>query len=187
MIFSRNMSSRKSLNCDRHLASKIEAQISIFHMVFKKLIISEQIIGLFCELSRQFIHSPIIIATTEPPSRIARRVFPVLSCSTYCGRTAPSIVQRRHRTNRPDPRAPRSGFNAPRWMTARKKWRQWQPPIPRSPSGQHQMERHDPRRLRARRSDGDFCPSPRDDGNRALNEDLAVMKCRMSKENSVAM
>jgi hypothetical protein len=61
-------------------------------MVFKKLMISEQIIGLFRELLKQFIHSPIIIATTEPPSGITRRIFPVLSCSTYCRTIAPSIV-----------------------------------------------------------------------------------------------
>jgi hypothetical protein len=99
-------------------------------MVFKKLIISEQIIGLFYELSKQFIHSPIIIATTEPPSRITRRVFPVLSCSTYCGTIASSIVQRRHPANRRDHRASRSGFGAPRWTMTRRKWRQWQRPIP---------------------------------------------------------
>jgi hypothetical protein len=115
MVLTRGMSSRKSLNCDRHLASKIETQISTFHMVFRKLIISEQFIGIFYELSRQFIHSPIMIATTEPPSRITRRVFPVLSCSTYCGTIASSIVQRRHLTNQRDPRAPRSGFDGSRW------------------------------------------------------------------------
>jgi hypothetical protein len=141
MILTRDMSSGKSLNCDRHPASKIEAQISTFHMVFKKLIISEQIICLFCELSKQFIHSPIIIVTTEPPSRINPRVFPALSCSTYCRTIAPSIVQRRHPTNRRDPRAPRGGFDAPRWMTAHKKWWQWQRPIPGSSSGQRHTER----------------------------------------------
>jgi hypothetical protein len=35
--------------------------------------------------------------------------------------------------------------------------------------------------------DGDFCPSHRDDGNRTLNEELAMMRCRMSKEKSVVM
>jgi hypothetical protein len=110
-------------------------------MVFKKLIVSEQIIGLFCELSRQFIHSPIIITITEPPSRITGMVFPVLSCSTYCRTIAPSIVQRRHPTNRRDPCAPRSGFDAPRWTTAGGKWRQWQRPIPQSSSGKHYTER----------------------------------------------
>jgi hypothetical protein len=133
MILTRNMSSRKSLNPDRHPASKIEAQISTFHMVFKKSIISEQIIGRFSKLSRQFIHSPIIIALTEPPSRITRRIFPVLSCSTYCGTIAPSIVQRRHPTNRRDPRGPR-------WTTARRKGWQWQRPIPRSSSGKYHTE-----------------------------------------------
>jgi hypothetical protein len=123
MILTRDMSSGESLNYDRHSASKIEAQISTFHMVFKRSIISEQIIGLFYELSKQFIHSPIIIATTEPPSRITRKVFPVLSCSTDCGTIAPAIVQRRHPTNRRDSRAPRSGFDAPRWTTACRKWR----------------------------------------------------------------
>jgi hypothetical protein len=141
MILTRAMSSRKSLNCDRHPASKIEAQISTFHMIFNKLIISEQIIGLFNELSKQFIHSPIIIATTDPPSRITRRVFPVLSCSRYYRTIAPSIVHCRHPTNRRDPRALRGGFEARTWTTARGKWRQWQRPIPRSSSGQHHTER----------------------------------------------
>jgi hypothetical protein len=135
MILTPDMSSRKSLNCDRHPASKVEAQISTSHMIFKMSIISEQIIGLFHELSKQFIHSPIIIATTEPPSRITRRVFPVLSCSTHCRMIARLIVQRRHPTKRRDP-------CAPRWTTARGKWRQWQwqRPIPRSSSGQHHTE-----------------------------------------------
>jgi hypothetical protein len=64
----------------------------------------------------------------------------VLSCSTYCRTIAPSIVKRRHPTNRRDPRAPRSGFNAPRWSMARGKSWLWQPPIPRSSSGKHHTE-----------------------------------------------
>jgi hypothetical protein len=102
---------------------------------------SEQVIGLFYDLSRQFIHSPIIIATTEWPRRITRSAFPVLSCSIYSGTIARSIVQRGHPTNRRDPRAPRSSFNAPRWTKSRGKWRQWQRPIPRSSSGKHYTER----------------------------------------------
>jgi hypothetical protein len=46
---------------------------------------------------------------------------------------------------------------------------------------------NEPHRSRGRRSDGDFCPSHRDDGNRTLNEELAVMICLISKEKSVAM
>jgi hypothetical protein len=42
-------------------------------------------------------------------------------------------------------------------------------------------------RSRGRGSDGDFCPSHRDDGNRTLNEELAVTRCLMSKEKSVVM
>jgi hypothetical protein len=45
-------------------------------------------------------------------------------------------------------------------------------------------ERH---RSRGRRSEGDFGPSHRDDGNRTLKEELAVTICLMSKEQSVAM
>jgi hypothetical protein len=45
----------------------------------------------------------------------------------------------------------------------------------------------EPHRSRGRRSDGDFCPLHRDDGNRTLNEELAVMRCLMSKEKSVVM
>jgi hypothetical protein len=45
----------------------------------------------------------------------------------------------------------------------------------------------EPHRSRGRRSDSDFCPSHRDDGNRTLNEELAVTRCLMSKEKSVVM
>jgi hypothetical protein len=139
-------------------------------MVFKQLIISEQIIGLFCKLSRQFIHSAIVIETAEPPSRITRRVFPVLSCSTYCGTIAPSIVQPPDPTNRRD-------LGAPRCRTARGKWRQWQRPIPEARPGSTTRRGNAPHRSRARRSDGDFCPSRRGDSNWTLNEELAVTRC----------
>jgi hypothetical protein len=46
---------------------------------------------------------------------------------------------------------------------------------------------NEPHRSRSRRSDGGFCPSHRDDGNRTLNEELAVTRCLMSKEKSVVM
>jgi hypothetical protein len=36
---------------------------------------------------------------------------------------------------------------------------------------------NEPHRSRGRRSDGDFCPSHRGDGNRTLNEELAVTRC----------
>jgi hypothetical protein len=123
-------------------------------MVFKKLIISEQIIGLFCELSRRFIHSPITIATTEPPSRITRSVFLVLSCSTYCGTIAPSIVQRRHPISRRDPRAPGGRRTAGSGGSG----------SGRSPEARPESttRRGDDRhRSRSRRSDSDFCPSRR--------------------------
>jgi hypothetical protein len=42
-------------------------------------------------------------------------------------------------------------------------------------------------RSRGRRSDGDFCPSHRDDGNWTLNEELSVTRCLMPKEKSVVM
>jgi hypothetical protein len=45
----------------------------------------------------------------------------------------------------------------------------------------------EPHRSRGRRSDGDFCPSHRDNDNRTLNEELAVTRCLMSKEKSVVM
>jgi hypothetical protein len=46
---------------------------------------------------------------------------------------------------------------------------------------------NEPHRSRGTRSDGDFCPSHRDDGNRTLNEELAVTRCLMSNKKSVAM
>jgi hypothetical protein len=46
---------------------------------------------------------------------------------------------------------------------------------------------NEPHRSRGRRNDGDLCPSHRDDGNRTLNEELAVTRCLMSKEKSAAM
>jgi hypothetical protein len=149
-------------------------------MVFKRLIISEQIIGPFYELSKPFIHSPIIIATIEPPSHITRRVFPVLSCSTYCwtiARQLPNvdIPQTDAILVRPGGRQPTGsgGSGSRRSPEAR--------PESTTRSG------NDPHRSRGRRSDGDFCPSHRDDGNRTLNEELAVTKCLMSKEKSVVM
>jgi hypothetical protein len=139
------------------------------------------------ELSNQFIHSPIIIATTEPPSRITQRVFPVISCSTYCRTIAPSIVQRQHPTNRREPRAPRSGFDAPRWMTARGSGGSVSRRSPEARPESTIRSGNEPHRSRGRRSDGDFCPSHRDDGNRTLNEELAVMICLVSTEKSVVM
>jgi hypothetical protein len=44
-----------------------------------------------------------------------------------------------------------------------------------------------PHRSRGRRGDGDLGALPRDDGNRTLNEELAVTRCRMSKEELVVM
>jgi hypothetical protein len=46
---------------------------------------------------------------------------------------------------------------------------------------------NEPHRTLGRRSDGDFCPSHRDDRNRTLNKELAVTRCLMSKEKSVVM
>jgi hypothetical protein len=42
-------------------------------------------------------------------------------------------------------------------------------------------------RSQGRHSDGEFCLLHRDDGNRTLNEELAVTRCLMSKEKSVVM
>jgi hypothetical protein len=63
----------------------------------QKLIISEQIIGFFCELLRQFIHSLIIIAATKLPSRITRRTN--------------FEVAMRDRVTGPNPTNPRSMWN----------------------------------------------------------------------------
>jgi hypothetical protein len=46
---------------------------------------------------------------------------------------------------------------------------------------------NEPHRSPGRRSESDFCPSHRDDGNRTLNEELGVTRCLMFKDKSVAM
>jgi hypothetical protein len=164
------MNSRKSLNYDGHPTSKIEAQISTVHIAFKELKSSEQIIGLFCELSTQFIHSPTVIATTEPPNRVTRRVF---RCSHVPRIAGPSLHQLSNvdipQTDvilvRPGGRRPAGGGGSGRGRSLEAR------PNSTTRGG------NEPHRSRGRRSDGDLCPSHRDDDNWTLNEELAVTRC----------
>jgi hypothetical protein len=182
MILTRNMSSGKSPNCDRQPASKIEAQISTFHMVVRKLIISEQIIGLFYELSRQS-NSFILRSSLRPLSRRVASPGGSSRCSPVphiAGRSPNqlsnvNIPQTDAILVRPGGRRPAGsgGSGSGRSPETR--------PDSTTQSG------NEPHRSRGRRSDSDFCPSHQDDGNRRLNEELAVTRCLMSKEKSAVM
>jgi hypothetical protein len=170
------MSSRKSLNCDRHPASKIEAQISAFHMVFKKLIISEQIIGslMSCQ-SSSFIHRSSLRPLSRrvaspggsfrccPVPRIAGRSPHQLS-NVDIPQTDEILVRPEAASMSPGGRRPAGtgGSGSGRSHEAR--------PDSTTRSGD------EPHRSLGRRSDSDFCPSHRDDGNWMLNEELAVTR-----------
>jgi hypothetical protein len=91
VMFTRDMSSRKSVNCDHHSTSN-----SSSFLVFKKPTVSEgNVIEFLFEWSRGSIHTQIIIANIEPPSRTSPGAPSVFSL-------VPLIA----------PRSPRQGLTA---------------------------------------------------------------------------
>jgi hypothetical protein len=109
----------------------------------------------------------------------------VLSCSTYCRTIAPSIVdipQTDAILVRPEEASMRPGGRRPAGSGGSGSHRSTETrPDSTTRSGD------EPNRSRDRRSDGDFCPSHRDDGNRTLSEELTVTRCLISKEKSAVM
>jgi hypothetical protein len=158
-------------------------------MVFNLLIISEQIIGLSCELSRQFI-SFILRSSLRPPSCPVASTGGSSRCSPVPRIAGPSphqlsnvdipqtdaiLVRPEAASMLPGGRRPAgSGGSGSRRSPAAR-------PASTTRSGD------EPHRSRGRHSDSDFCPSHRDEGKWTLNEELAVMRCLMSKDKPVVM
>jgi hypothetical protein len=89
VMLTHNVSSRKSLNCDRFCTSNFNLLSSLQKGNNFK---NEAIVGLFCESSRAFTHSQITIATIERPSRTSPGAPSVFSLAPHIALRSPRQV-----------------------------------------------------------------------------------------------